>query len=581
MGRDNKKIDSIAVTEIARVTDEQDLLHPDFETGGTRPFFDGHIWVYKSSKQTNDNYSDRIPVQIKGHEVKRLSIHTCKYPGIKKANLEAYKKEAGILFFVVQILKKSHVKKIFWKQLLPYDIENTIKKMRRNSTSIELISLDRSNLTLVCQNFIRDKEKQKHGKIKPLGEIKGLEGLNLSVITRHPGKGYEALNDYIVAENPLYVYAIDKNDISFPLANLTNDDVHLMLHDTSEVWVGNVSYGNHYFSHQINENGVYYQFGSSWRFFLDGQTKFSATGTLDDRIKDIDFLLRVVNGDKIRVGDIEFPYKPSILPEQKIALHKVERGYKVLQSMKHVFDFLGMNSPIDITEFSKRDLHLMEILSEHVVDGKDSPTLYKEDGIKVLRIGNYFFLVLAYQGELINVFSSDYYKRCWGIFEMHDGTQTKVSPYYCLDAETIEKSSNFRGNVVMDSIRAFPYSSHAGGEYNNLLLEAIKAMDATPNNGHIVKFSNDLADYLLENEDTLVHRLNKIQVTKRFCSLDQADIVYLNAEREKQKDSKMLCGIAILLGDTALFNEHFAKLAQEQQTEFREYPIMKLLDRNE
>jgi hypothetical protein len=104
-------------------------------------------------------------------------------------------------------------------------------------------------------------------------------------------------------------------------------------------------------------------------------------------------------------------------------------------------------------------------------------------------------------------------------------------------------------------------------------------MDIVPQNEQIVKFSNDLANYLLENEDTVVHRLNKMQIHKRFAPLEKQDTDWLIAERDRQDDSSTLCGIAILLGDTMLFDEHFAELTQEMQDEFREYPIMKLLDR--
>jgi hypothetical protein len=196
----------------------------------------------------------------------------------------------------------------------------------------------------------------------------------------------------------------------------------------SEVWVDDISYGDNYFSHQINADGYYYQFGQSWRFFQNGQTKFLTTGTLDERIKDIDFLLKVIKGGQIRIDHHDFPYLPQILSEQDEALQNIIRCFTALQEIKCVFDFLGMTATIDVTAFSKRDFHLLEVLSEHVVHGKECPAIFKNEGFKVLWIGKYPFLVLAYQGKIINVFSRNYYEAAPTALNMNDGTQVEMSP---------------------------------------------------------------------------------------------------------------------------------------------------------
>ena len=520
-------------------------------------------------------------MQIKGREVNAFRKYDCCHFRITRDELVAYSRESGVIFFVVEILKKPspETKKVFWKQLLPYDIDFLFKKMGKNAIPIELNSLENNNLTHVCQNFIRDRDKQKHGKVKTLGEIKGLDGFSFSAITEHFGTGNKALNDYIVAGNPLYLYAQAPNDISFPIANLLDDNVRVVLHDTSEVWVDEVSYGDHYFSHQINKNGYYFQFGLSWRFLQEGQAKFSAAGTLDDRIKDVGFLLKVIEGGKIRIGHYDFPFNPQNLSDQSDSIQNIVQCFKILQEVKSVFDFLGMISPIDITGFGKRDFHILEKLSEHVVHGKECPSFFKDDGFNVLRIGKYHFLVLVHQKRIINVFCRGYYETVRAVIRMVDGTQERISPYHSLNSEAITKMSNFDGNVVMESIEEFPYSLLRGWWYNQLLIEAIKAMDVAPNNTHVVKFANDLAGYLLENEDSVIHRLNKMQIHKRFAPLEKQEVNWLLVERDRQDDSRMLCGIAILLDDTALFDEHFTNLTPDIQAEFQTYPIMKLLGR--
>jgi hypothetical protein len=222
MGRIPKKTGSIGVIAVAQEIANHDLLCAKLEDEGTYPIFDGEIIVYRNKEQRNEDFVGRVPVQIKGKEVRYFSKDRCSYRPVTKSDLMAYSEESGIIFFVVEVLKNKRPTKtkIFLKQLLSYDIDYLKKRIKKNSGAMELVSLDKSDLTLICQNFIRDRKRQKHGEVKSLGEIKGLEGLNLSVITGHFGKGEKALNDYIVAKNPLYLYANAPNGISFPIANL-------------------------------------------------------------------------------------------------------------------------------------------------------------------------------------------------------------------------------------------------------------------------------------------------------------------------------------------------------------------------
>ena len=578
MGRDTNKIASIAENAVEQAINDQDLLHPEIKKGSTYPFFDGEILVYKNKNQKKENYSGRIPVQIKGREVNVFRKHDCCHFRVERDDLEAYKKETGIIFFVVDILEKTspETKEIYWKQLLPYEIDLLFKKMKKNSIPIELKSLKSSNLTHVCQNFIRDREKQQHGIIKTLGEIDGIKGFDISVITGIFGKGDSALNGYIKAGNPLYVYAKGPNDISFPVANLIDDGIHFMLRSNEEVWVDGKSYGKQYISQQMNKNGNYLQFGSSWCFLPEGQAKFSESGTLESRISDTDFFINVVRGGEIRIGDMKFPYNLQPPPDRNTTIYEFEQRLEVLQTSKRVLDFLGMNIPVDIATFGEKDFHLLYALSERMADNNECPAIFKNDGFKVLWIGKYPFLVLASQKRIINVFCQVYDKAVRTVLNKNDGTEERISPYCYLNSEAIAKSANFNGDVVMESIKQFSYSSASGGWYNGLLLETIKAVDIASNNKRVVKFANDLADYLIENEDSTIHRLNKMQIHKRFTPLEKKDIDWLLAERGRQDDSRILCGIAVLLEDTALFDEHFAKLTPEMQEEFRMYPIMKL-----
>lgn len=576
---DPNKVDSIGVDEVSREINHHDLLQPDIEKGKT-PFFDGYIWVYEKPRQINDHYSGRIPIQVKGRSTDAFKKKKCTHRPITIADLNAYKKESGIIFFIVEILKENKEKtKIFWKQLLPYDLHKLSEKLnakKTKSASIDLRPLEGHDLTLICQNFLKDRDRQRHGKIKTVFEINGIKKFDITAITGQSEKGDKAINDYILDKNPLYLYANDANDTSFPIANIVEDGLYLAIQDSADVWVANKCYGSFYFSRQMNENGYYYQFGQSCKFFLNGKMNFSLVGDLDERIRDIDFMLEFIKCEKIRVGEVDLPFSLKVTMEHETIKNNMLQTFELLKTIKQVFDFLGMKLPVDIASLNEDDFYRIAALAEHVVHGKECPVTFKKDGVNILGIGKYRFVVLVYQKNIVNWFSRQFNEIVRAVIEMNDGTQEKISPYFSLNSEIIAKSSNFDPDLVMESIKSFSYTEQAGVNYNNLLLEAIDAIDIDPTNRLVVRFANDLADYLLENEDGVIHRLNKMQIKKRSGLLDDSDNSWLLAERNEQNEPRILCGIAILLEDKTLFEEQFTKLSRKLQAEFKKYPIMKL-----
>lgn len=586
MGRTNKTIEDAAVNAVRAEVLGNELLEQYITENEKTPFFDGHINVYHHPRKRKEDYQGEIRVQVRGMGVSAFKQDKCKFR-VDRTELKAYKKNSGILFFVVEVLKGNENRtpktKVFWRQLLPYDIDKILNKIKKgkNSINIDFDCLANRNLTTVCQNFLEDWGLQKHGKIIGISEIKGLDAIKISGVGKHFfGFDNRELNDFVRKRYPFYIYGTDHNDISFPIANFVDDGILLALQSNTEVFVGEKSFGNGYFKKITCGSGSYYQFGQSCRHFPDGKIKFSAAGNLDERIQDFEFILSVFKGENIYLGGVIYPYKTNLPPKHEEIINTVTQGLEIYSATKKVFQFLGYNSPIDITTFSEKDWHLIEVLAEHVVHHKQCTIKPTIEGVNRLRISDYSFLVVYFKGRILNFFSKEACQEYCAAIKLNNGEFLPISPYAVLEADAISKSSNFDSEVVMESIKSFQYTETSVSVVNNLLLEAIKAIDLKQKNERVVKFSNDLADYLIENDDNLTHRLNKMQVHKRFAPLDKQETDWLLTERSRQNDPKYLCGIAILLDDTDLFDEQFGKLTYKQRAEFRKYPIMKLLNKN-
>lgn len=130
MSKNSSKIELAAVNCITDAFFNSKRLIPYIPTNDKEPVWDGHIYI----KHGNNGFS-RIPTQVKGKCVKKLPKKPT-YP-VKIVNLENYKRDGGVIFFVVFITENERFP--FFKFLAPIDIKRVIKNAKGTSeTAITL-----------------------------------------------------------------------------------------------------------------------------------------------------------------------------------------------------------------------------------------------------------------------------------------------------------------------------------------------------------------------------------------------------------------------------------------------------------
>ncbi len=78
------------------------------------PIWDGSIYAYSSKKKRNVDWVGKAPVQVKGKNIDTLDVIEIKYD-IEVVDLKNYKKDGGLIFFVVGIDSNGDTK-IFYKK---------------------------------------------------------------------------------------------------------------------------------------------------------------------------------------------------------------------------------------------------------------------------------------------------------------------------------------------------------------------------------------------------------------------------------------------------------------------------------
>lgn len=587
MARSKKKIESIAVTALSAEVDCFDRLGESFRKDDKIPFWDGDIFIYKGKDGKEPNKGDwvgRLPVQIKGTEVVAFSEDTREF-NVERSAFNVYRKDLGILYFVVEILKniKKPTTKTFYCQLLPYDIHKWIQEMDKHewmSISVvmrELKNDDASNLHLLSLNFIQNREKQAHAKQISLDQIQGITDYELSASINAPTNS--AFIEHLLQKNPTYFYARGANDISFPILNLADSRFNLSTSISDEVSIGDTVYSQPLVFEADSEYGKLMKFGNAVTFYFNGQLQFSEKGFLNERIEIIDFLLGAIEHKGFWIFDDYCPLWRDTTEQMKELAEKLRTRYEYLNAVNQAFEIMGIHTPVEIDGV---DENLLAAVTQCLIFDDKNALSFKNEGVNRLRIAGYSIALFHALGLVKNFFGRDFFSTVKvKLTEKDTGKEIEISPYYSLVAAFINEISNFSSNAVMESIKSLPYSAEAGNIYNLLLLEGIKALDMNIDRVEVRTFVNELADYLNENNGDNISRMNKIQIQKRFGEIDPIDAEWLKEESRTEKDPKMLCGIAILLSDKGLFKNEFAKLDEDMQNEFRSFPIMKLLDESD
>lgn len=95
-------IETSATAAIKIKLADTDLLSQYINERDKEPIGDGFIYAYKNRSKKNDDLIGRAPVQVKGQTVKRFSKKNPKYK-VSITNLEKYRNDGGVLYFVVHI----------------------------------------------------------------------------------------------------------------------------------------------------------------------------------------------------------------------------------------------------------------------------------------------------------------------------------------------------------------------------------------------------------------------------------------------------------------------------------------------
>ena len=133
MGMNRKAIETISVNAVRDSIVMSDYLDQFIPDNDKEPFWDGSVYIYKNKEHKKENFTGRMPVQVKGTECKDLSKAEISF-SVDLVDLKGYLAEGGTVFFVVYIANNGLLKKIYYNALTPIKIRMILESAKGQKT---------------------------------------------------------------------------------------------------------------------------------------------------------------------------------------------------------------------------------------------------------------------------------------------------------------------------------------------------------------------------------------------------------------------------------------------------------------
>lgn len=582
--------EALAVATVKLAIAKTDYLVDYIKDKEKEPMWDGSIYAYSSKNISNTNWKGKAAVQVKGKNLDSINVSQIKYD-LEVEVLKNYKKEGGVLFFVVGIDGNGDTK-IFYKALTPYLINKLMEGKEEQGTirtSFFMFPTQKNEICNVVMDFIRDAKKQElftHDRIPTLEEFLTSAGENVSYGFQCSGIGYDRSKPYkYMFEHEVYMYAKNtKLDIAFPI-----EHIHRVEKAGHRVQ-GTITIDNklYYDSFELvhKPGGLEIHIGKSIVIdFIEIEEKkttkinYKLKGNIKEQIQDIQFIIDLVEKKLAKIDGIDFSIDPTETELEAFHISEAKELQHRLITIDNMLINLGVTKALDISNISAKEDEYLRMLIIAFVEKKTIG--FKENFIPSVggvSIGNIYLILHFKQMEdgsyLVENFpeiKSEVSGACI------DGTMFATSKYIIMKADDLIKADNISYKNIVDELLMYENEGHYANS-NLLLLELIKAYDKVKDN-KLLDEATRLAKWLKKAECLAgLSTINYLQCIARRTELSTQQETELMGLLEVYADNEqMKAGIHILLGNYKMVNRCLDRLDEDKKAEFCDFPIYNLM----
>lgn len=590
--KDRKAIEEKALLCFKEYIVDSEVISQFIDENDKEPCWDGHIYLYSEPQKDKKHLIGRIPVQIKGTEVRRFISKKYHFK-IEVDDLKAYLHEPTV-YIVCQEKENSKERKLFYRRLLPETIKNILKgKEKQNSVSVLMHSVPESLIEFenLMKVFHGDSKKQlsfadKKSLTMDDARKRGINEFSFLMPTKIMSP--IELMKY-ASTHTSFIYAkIDKDlDIEVPIADgpfsfKFRQDVK------KEIAVnGKIFYDS--YTNEIIDGKMIISINDFLILTLPLENKKEIKleiknhlNSLKSSIKEHDFLLAIHDAGELTINGFTIKLKIN----EKKNIEQIRQKVFQWKRLQKVLEILHVNKDLDLSSITEEQGQFIDILIDTFLNKNSISIEKKENTILLQEISNVKLLMYIYTNSEGKGVLGDFFDHRIDIrYQVNTSKTIKASPFSYLQNEDLwVKCDNIPYEMQISSYK------NLGGDYEHIyelanldLLSMIKAYDVvekddTHKRVQLSEAINNLDNWLLSTDKSderhLIHTINHYQIIKRHrCytedEIDSIKSLYTNDEISMQIK---VC-LSLLLDDMQSFHTWYKNCTDSEKTQLKSWPI--------
>lgn len=557
------------------------------------PFWDGSIKLFANPKKSKDSFIGSIPVQLKGKEVAKFKPNKFRY-NISVVDLKAYLNEPTI-YIVCQEKNNGKDTLLFYRNLLPVTIKNLLKgKDKQNTVSVAMKPFPDSlgDFENIAKVFWADAKKQvSFADKKPITfeDMKKRKIKNFSFVAPSRKMSPVDVMGYLSSHNSFLYAQIDKEfNIEVPISNeIESISFHNVV--KRDVAVGGKVFFTEY-KNDVKDGRLIISIGDvlTFSFLLNSDnpdcraTFRSCSKTLDDSIKDAEFILALDKEECLSFGDFPLHLKVN---EQDLVKDLKERieGWKKLKS---VLAMLHVNRPLDLSTIKEGQERMIDVILHVFCTGESVSIGHKENNLVLVEIGDLKILLWEAVDEKGNSRFGDFFDGQISIrYKFKDNKKYPASPFSYLQNEDLwQRCDNVPFDALISSYEQLIDKNPHIFEMANLdLLYMLETYDKLSEEKSLRKkdllaYSEKLSCWMMDKDNSErlkeMYFVNYCQVLKRENKLGEDELAKLRDLLSNEKSEPLMkVGVSLLLEDKDNFEKWLSKCTKEDAANLKRFPI--------
>ncbi len=590
MAGNSKWIEGEAVDFIKTEIRKSKRMFPYIDDNDRTPSWDGNIFLYSNSSGEKNNLLGKIPVQVKGHNIRSFPKGNMKYRA-EMADLRNFYNDKGVLFFVVclrELEAGGFEKKGYYTCLPIVKLKELLEKGKGQAkTTIELSPMPNKIKELENSLFTFYDDLGKQVGVRYVKELPSIQDLTDEQL----GRQFEFTVMVENNKNPWnqitssyrYLYAKTANGIlpfkegPCKLAFMTEREATIRIGERIYYKMVKVKY-------QSGKTSIIV--GDSIEIFLDeegciGKIQINLTQSFIHRLVDLDFLLEAYRAKHFLFNNTKIDF---VLSDNIIKEREKEEHLEVLKKLKILFDTLHITKDLQLNKLKARDWNLLELLHSCLLYHKPYTTKKKMEVLCQIKIQDIRILLLTTE---IRAEKGRYHYRLKDLFEetaafaceTNGGETYPASVFVAMTLERYCTCSNINWGQQIPSFKEIIKENPESFNLANMsVLQMLAAYDRTKNK-ELISQAEKLQDWLMkETHSDLpcdLMTINKCQIIKRNREFTEKEQLEIRNVINQTKDESFKFACYLLLGEKTAAKYHYAKVDEQTKVDMKNWPIMK------